>query len=245
MNEQRFKETCAKILSAQRAKTSIGTFGEKSLHIILKHYFEPDSTKHEIKVNSFIADIATDSEIIEIQTRSFDKLRKKLAEFLENHTVTIVYPLPRTKWILWIDELTGETTKRRKSPKQGKIHDAIPELYKIKSLLSHHNFRLCIVLLNMEEYRCLNGWSSDKKKGSTRYDRIPADIVDEVYFRSVNDYGQFIPEELSCGFTSKDYAKMAKISLRTAQTTLNILHSINVVRRVGKKGNLYVYERYL
>jgi len=241
-NAQRFRDACEKILSAERAKTGIGTFGEKSLHAILKLYFEPDKTKHEITVGSFIADIVADGAVIEIQTRSFDKLRKKLIELLEIYPVTVVYPIPKTKWISWIDAQTGETTKKRKSPKQGKIYDAIFELYKIKSFLNHHNFRLCLVLLNMEEYRCLNGWSDDKKKGSTRYDRVPVDIVEEVYFCSVSDYQQLLPEGLQYEFTSKDYQKMSKTSLRTAQTALNILYNIGVVRRIGKRGNLHVYE---
>jgi len=42
--------------------------------------------------------------------------------------------------------------------------------------LKDPNIRFKFVLVNMEEYRLLNGWSRDKKKGSTRYDRIPTDL---------------------------------------------------------------------
>jgi hypothetical protein len=221
----------------------IGTLGEKTLHAVLKQYYEPDSARHEVKVGSFVADIVSDEGIIEIQTRAFDKLRKKLTEFLQFHHVTVVYPLPKTKWLIWIDEETGEATKKRKSPKQGSIYDAFQELYKIKPFLKHPNFRLRIVLIDLEEYRYLNGWSEDKKKGSTRYNRVPVDIVDEVIFRKEEDYLQFVPDSLNDGFTSRDYKNAVRISLRNAQTGLNILHDIGIVTRIGKQGNLYVYKR--
>jgi len=221
----------------------IGTLGEKTLHAALKHYFEPNTTKHEIKIGSFVADIVTENGIIEIQTRSFDKLRKKLAVFLEITQVTVVYPIPKTKWLLWINKDTGEVTKKRKSPKRGSIYDSVYELYKIKPMLDHPNLRLCFVLIDMEEYRYLNGWSKDKKKGPTRCDRIPIDIVEEIYINNTADFVKFIPDELDSQFTTKDFAKTAKISLRTSQTAFNILHHIGVVRRVGKQGNMHVYER--
>ena len=243
MDKQKFKEACKSIINIEREQNGIGTLGEKTLHAVLKQYYEPDKANHEIRIGSFVADIVTDSGIIEIQTRAFDKLRNKLAKFLEISHVTVVYPIPKTKWLLWIDERTGETTKKRKSPRQGRIFDIIPELYKIKPLINHVNLRLCIVFIDMEEYRYLNGWSKDKKKGSTRCDRVPIDIADEVYINNTADYIKFIPDELSDGFTSKDYKNATDTNLLTAQTALNILNHIGVVRRVGKQGNLYIYER--
>jgi len=243
MDKQKFTRVCEAVVHYRREQSKIGTLGEKTLHAVVKHYIELDETKQEVRVGSFYADIVTDDGIYEIHTRSFNTLRKKLTEFLEISPVTVVYPLPKTKWLLWIDDLTGEVTKKRKSPRQGRIYDAIHELYKIKPLLKYPNFRFHIVFIDMEEYRNLDGWSENKKKGSSRYDRIPVDLVDEVYFGTVADYLQFIPDELETQFTSKDYKQAAKINMSTAQTALNILHHIGAVRRVGKKGNLHVYER--
>lgn len=256
MDNQKFKKACEKIILQKaeilsegeqngivNTQRTIGTLGEKTMHAVLKQYFEPDTAKHEIKLGSFVADIVTDKGIIEIQTRSFDKLRKKLMNFLEISPVTVVYPVPKTKWLLWIDGQTGEITKKRKSPRQGRIYDVIPELYKIKSLLTHTNFKLCIVFIDMEEYRYLNGWSKDKKKGSTRCDRVPVDIAQEVYINNISDYIKLIPDRLPQQFTSKDYKNAAKINTHTAQTALNILNHMDVAMRVGKQGNLYIYER--
>ncbi|MCL2513158.1 MAG: hypothetical protein FWF08_04570 [Oscillospiraceae bacterium] len=243
MNKTAFKEACDKIVNIDRGQNGIGTLGEKTLHAVLKHYFEPDESKHEIKTGSFFADIANERGIIEIQTRAFDRLRNKLAVFLENCPVTVVYPIPKTKWLFWIDGETGEITKKRKSPKQGAIYDIIPELYKIRQLLINPNFRLCIVFIDMEEYRLLNGWSKDKKKGSTRFDRIPVDVSEEIYINNASEHIKFVPGGLGGQFTSRDFKNAAKINLKTAQTALNILNYLNVVKRVGKQGNLYVYEK--
>ena len=264
MNQKAFQEACEKfsggvepcggivniqrsIVHAQRSivnvQRSIGTLGEKTLHAVLKRYLEPDEACHEIKVASFVADIVTDGGIIEIQTRAFDRLRKKLACFLEHSEVTVVYPIPKTKWLLWIDEETGQTTKKRKSPKQGSIYDVVPELTKIEQLLCHPNFRLCLLFIDMEEYRFLNGWSKDKKKGSTRCNRIPVALVEEVFIRNTAEYIKFVPVGLKEPFTSKDYQKAAKIRLRTAQTALRILHHLQILKRVGKQGNSHLYER--
>jgi len=223
----------------------IGTLGEKTLHAVVKHYIEPDDSKHEVKIGSFYADIVNEGAIVEIHTRSFNTLRKKLAEFMETSPVTVVYPLPNVKWILWIDEQTGEVTKKRKSPRKGVIYDAFYELYKIRPLIDHENFRLHIIFLDTEEYRYLDGWSKDKKKGSSRCDRIPVDVADEYFFNEKCDYLQFIPACLSAEFTTKDYKAAAKVNMRTSQTALNILHYMNVVKRTGKQGNLHVYERNL
>ena len=35
-------------------------------------------------------------------------MREKLDAFLRLYPVTIVYPIPRYKWLIWIDEESGE-----------------------------------------------------------------------------------------------------------------------------------------
>ena len=222
---------------------SIGTLGEKTLHAVLKRYIEPDTQKHEVSVGSYVSDVVNDYGITEIQTRGFEKLRNKLSALLETSIVTVVYPIPKTKWLLWIDNETGEVTKRRKSPKHGSIYDAVPELYKIKHLLPHQNFRLCVILIDIEEYRHLDGWSDDRKRGSTRHNRVPVEIVEEIRFNSVSDYLRLVPDSLDDGFTSKDYKAAARVSQRIAQTALNILYYLGVVERTGKQGKMYVYCR--
>ena len=53
---------------------------------------------------------------------------------------------------------------------------------------------------------------------------------------------QFIPYEIKEPFTTKDFAKSAKIPARLAGTVLLILYDLGIVARTGKQGNSYLYE---
>lgn len=197
MDRAKFKSACDEVAGGERERSGIGTLSEKTLHAVLKRYFEPDGSRREIKVGRYVADIAGENGIIEIQTRSFDRLRAKLAAFLETADVTVVYPIPRTKYLRWIDGDSGEATPKRKSPRTGSRCDAFYELYKIKPLLLHPRLRLCLVLLDLTEYRYLDGWSRDKKRGSSRCERIPEDIAEELYINCPGDYALLVPEGLA------------------------------------------------
>ncbi len=240
--ETRFEEAKNKVIGVDRQRLGIGTYGEKSVHAILKNYYEPDEDKQEIPIENFIADIYHDGQIIEIQTRQLNKMRGKLACFLPLYPVTVVYPIPREKWLIWIDEESGELSKKRKSPIKGNPYTAFPELYKIKMFLKDPNLRIKLVLMDMEEYRLLNGWSKDRKKGSSRFDRIPLRFVEEVTIERPEDYLQFIPIELEGSFTAREFAKAAHISKELSGVVLHILHHMDAVVQVGKKGNAYLYS---
>ena len=88
--------------------TQIGIYGEKTLHRELKWMIEPTGAYHEVPVGKHIADIKTESGITEIQTQSLHRLRGKLAAFLPDYIVTLVYPVPHEKLILWMDAENGE-----------------------------------------------------------------------------------------------------------------------------------------
>lgn len=242
LDKEAFEEAKKKVIGVDRQRLGIGTLSEKTVHAILKNYYQPDEDKQEIPIENYVADIYADGEIIEIQTRQFNKMRDKLTVFLPLYPVTIVYPIPREKWLIWIDEESGELSKKRKSPAKGNPYIAFIELYKIKMFLKNPNLRLKLVLLDMEEYRLLNGWSRDKKKGSSRYDRIPTKLVEEIEISCLQDYMQFIPYDLPDDFTAREFAQSAHIPVHLAQTVLNILFHVGMVKRVGKKGNSYLYQ---
>lgn len=241
-DEELFRAACEEIVEKERAKNGIGTLQEKTMHAVMKRFYEPDHDHQEIRINGYVADIFRDNEIIEIQTRNFNAMRRKLDSFLEEYPVTIVYPIIHTKWLYWIDESTGEISKKRKSPKTGTPFDAFYELYKIKPYLTHAKLQICLTLVDAKEYRLLNGWSADKKKGSTRYDRIPVRLVDEILLAKKEDYLYLIPEGLTEVFTAKDFARKAKIPLRYAQTGLNILREIGIIKKAGTQGRAYLYS---
>lgn len=241
-DEERFKAVREQILEETIRRQGIGTLKEKTVHAVLKHYYAPDHQMHEIKVSRYVADIYTGEEIIEIQNGNFYKMREKLDVFLPLYPVTIVYPIPCNKWLIWMDEESGELSAKRKSPKRGSPYQAFAELYRIKQYLKHPNLRFMFTMIDVEEYRLLNGWSADKKKGSCRFDRIPLRIAEEVLLCCPADYLQFLPYELPEQFTSSQLAKAAKITKKTANLVLNILYYLEIVDRIGKNGRLYLYQ---
>ncbi len=238
-----FEKSCKKIMVQDRERLGIGTLSEKTVHAVLKNYLLPKEQYHEQRCEGYIADILYEGEIIEIQTANFNLLRRKLDVFLPKYEVTVCYPIPALKWLIWIEENTGEITKKRKSPKYGTIYQVFYELYKIKMYLRDPHFHLRLLLIDVEEYRILNGWSKDKKKGSTRFDRIPIAIEKDISINSIQEYSIFIPAELPIQFTSEDYRKVTKLTKKNAQTALNILTYLDTVIRVGKKSNHILYER--
>jgi len=241
---ERFATLCGDALPA---RGGIGTLGEKTLHSLLKRFLEPDPAAHEIRVGPYVADIVGENGVVEIQTGNFSRLRPKLAAFLEVSQVTVVYPLTHFKWLIWVEPESGALSARRKSPRVGNYPDAMAELYKILPLLAHPNLRLTLLLIDLEEYRLRDGWSRDKKKGSHRYERIPLALAGRLDLRSPEDWrapearAAFLPPDLPEPFTSKDYAKTARLRLGAAQIALRVLSQMGAAERQGKRGNLYLY----
>ena len=237
-----FEEACREVIGRQQGANGIGTLSEKTVHAVLKYYYAPNTKFHEIRIGNYVADICREGEIFEIQTRNFNTLRSKLDCFLQDYEVTVVYPIANVKYLRWVNPDTGEILPPRKCPKRGSIYNIIPELYKIKSYLSNENLHFIMTFLDMEEYRMLDGWSKDKKKGSTKTDKIPTALADEITIDCRKDYLKFLPDGLPEEFTSKDVAVGCKISADLSGVMLHIFHYLNLVERTGKKGNAYLYK---
>lgn len=233
----RFTEIIGNIYKTNITK-GIGTYQEKTLHKVIKNYYEAKEEYQEVKINGYVADIFKDNKIIEIQTRSFNKLRDKLEVFLKDYKVNIIYPIAYKKYISWLDLETGEEKDFRKSPKTGSIYDCIFELYKIKKYLNHPNLKITLLFIDLKEQRLLNGWNQTKKKGAERFNQIPLELIDEI---EINNYNIFIPFK-NQEFTSIDYQKAIKRNLHCAQVSLTILNYLDVIEVVRKEKRRNVYR---
>ncbi len=243
MDNVKFESARSTVLNQEARIGGIGTLGEKALHAIVKHYLEADPARHEQKLGCFVVDIFADGRIWEIQTKQFSKLKAKLTAFLPDYPLTIVYPIPARKWLLWIDPDSGEVSKPRLSPRRGNLCDVFTELIRIKPFLSDPNLSVLILQIDLEEYRLLNGWSKDRKKGSWRNDRLPLSLEYERLVSGPADYGLLLPDNLPSVFTSADLAKAAMISRGLAQKALNVLIALQLITICGKKGRLRLYSR--
>lgn len=243
INYELFDKCCKEVFSNNHFKCGIGSIGEKTLHAVLKNYYSPNKSNQEIKVGKFVADIVDENQIIEIQTRSFSNMKKKLDFFLMDTNVLIIYPAFSIKWVQWLNPTTGELSKKHKSPKKDALYDIFWELAHIKPYLNNPKLRLQIVVMEVIEIRLLDGWSADKKRGSTRYNVIPLGLLDEIVINEKDDYTKFIPRGLDENFIRKDFEKLAGLSKKRAGTVINVLVHVGVIGKTDKRGK-YIIVKY-
>ncbi|MCR5594954.1 MAG: hypothetical protein K6G12_03840 [Lachnospiraceae bacterium] len=245
-DKRKFEQAKLKVLTGQHDPHGFGTLAEKTLHAVMKQYYVPDEDYHEVPIENYIADIYTGKEIIEIQNGNFGHMRDKLAAFLPKYQVYLVYPFPHKKWNVWIDPDSGEIVSKRKSNVTGSVYSALPEFFKIKAYLTDPNLHIRVPLIDMEEYRLLDGKrrKNNPKIGSHRHDRIPIELHDEVILDSLADYRQLIPYDLPGEFTAKDLSDALKIDPYLSRETVKLLYDIGILARTGKNGRAYVYRLY-
>lgn len=228
---------------AHQRDGGIGTLGEKSIHAILKCYFDGNPDNHEQSVGESVADIVGEYGVIEIQTRQFRRLDTKLTDLLPICPVTVVYPVIRRKRILWMDPDTGELLRSGTMRAFQKPADVFAELCQIRNHITHPNFNLCLVELEAEDYRLADGYGKDRRGRATKIDRIPTALIDVKWFSCPDDYAQFLPIALPKQFTSADVAKQAKTTRSTAQAMLRVMVHMGLVTLTEKAGRTNIYRR--
>ena len=235
-----FLELAENFASNTEADGGIGTYMEKGLHRLLKCYFEPDRQYHEIPVGKYIADIKNGC-ITEIQTASLSGIKEKLAVFLCENRVRVVFPLETVRHIVWIDPSDGSASKRNRSPKPDNIYRLLAELVYILDHVENKNLTVTAVHLAIDEYRLLDGWSRDKKKGSTKLERVPTDIFGFSDFSSLSDYAGLVPEDLPSAFTRDDFSASTGLRGRKLWAGIRVLEALKLVSRVPSSGRKYRY----
>ncbi len=242
MDQERFLLACEQIVGHASERDVIGRLAEKTLHAVIKQYVESDHTFHEVKLGAYYADVLRNGHVTEIQTRSLGRLREKLAFFLKEHTVTVIYPIPAEKHLIWMDAETGETEEKRKVSKRGSFYDAGRELWYLSELLGHPRLTVHLMLIDMEEYRT-RGKEKNKRRGSVRYDRIPLALREELCLSTPSSYTALLPDVLNGEFTAKDFRRVVKGGPKTAPALLSVLLRLGIVERTGKAGRAYLYKR--
>ena len=264
--KQRFEEICAFVQSLEGGEiefdkkrrriirrssldgnSNIGGLGEKTMHLAFKHFFEDNTDFHEVSVQKFYADIMKDGHITEIQTRNFCSFRKKLAVISENHSVTVVHPIIKSKRVFWADPDTGEISGGRLSPKHQDIYGAFRELVYIRELLHRSNLSFCFPVVECDEYKILCGWDSERKKGSVRSNLIPTKLCAFYEFDTAFAFAQLLPEIKERHFTVKSISEMIGKGTRETSAFVNVLLYLDILSKDGKEGRAirYIYgENY-
>ncbi len=239
-----FRRICHDVMISEREKTGIGTYGEKLMHVILKRYADSDLSHHEVKCCGYIADVFDGEKVTEIQTGGFSPLKKKVAKMSDaGYNVTVIYPIAAKKWIIWMDPSSGEVTPRRLSPQKCNKYKLLVEMVHALPLLKRENVTFKALFLEIEEYKLLNGWSTDRKKGSTRCERIPIDVLGEFEVSYPDGYREFLPDELGEEFSAGTFASFAKITRHRAYSAIRVLKEVGAIETSHKKGHEIFYKR--
>ena len=225
---------------------NIGTLSEKTLHLVLKRYFAADTMSLEVPLAGSVADLVGEGRIIEIQTRSFEGLTDKLEKFLPILPVTLVYPIVQKKWVITVQDESGEVSERRRSPKIGRLTDIFPEMMSVSHFLTDERLTVRAVLLEAEEYRIVSAQKKNRhgKPATVRYERIPLDILGVYDFSDARDYKELLPFGREETFTNRELLKAlhSRAGGRKASALSYILQYVGAIERVGKQGNAYLYK---
>jgi hypothetical protein len=214
---------------------------EYSLHSEIKDWYKISGDELEVKVEDFVVDILRGKLLIEIQTRNFSAVKKKLIKLLLNNQVRLVYPISKLKWIVH-ESRTGQFLRRRKSPKKGKLLDLFYELVHTPTLIEDRNFSLEVLLIEEEELRCNDGRGSWRRRGVSVKDRKLMNVFDRIVFEDNRDFLEFLPKELDECFTNRVLALKLGISINLAQKITYCLRKMGAVSIAGKKGNKLLFQ---
>ena len=219
----------------------IGTLAEKSLHAGIKEWYGRSTDQFEVKVDGFVIDIVRGEQLIEIQTRHFGAMKRKLKRLLDKHPVLLLHPIAQEKWIVR-QTAVGQLISRRKSPKKGQPLDLFAELMRIPHLLSHSNLIVGAVLTRQEEVWRDDGRGSWRRKGWSLHDHRLLSVVAMHTFARPAELLTLLPPDLPQPFTNRQLAQAANVRLNLAQRITYTLSRCGVAEQVGKQGRSNLYE---
>jgi hypothetical protein len=219
--------------------STIGLVNEKPLHASLKQWYARPGDRFEVPVDGFVIDIVRDDLLIEIQTRNFSAISRKLSRLTRSYRVRLVYPVVQEKWIVRVGAKNGAV--RRKSPKRGRIEDLFWELVSIPRLLSHPNFSLEVLLTSEEELRRYDVRRRRRRKGWVMEGRRLVHVLDRRVFGNSADWLAFVPDGLH-SFTTKDLATVADTRRDLAQKMAYCLREARMIDLIGRQGRANLYR---
>lgn len=216
---------------------------EKPLHEALKRWYSQPGDMFEVPVDGSVVDIVRGDLLIEIQTKNFSAIKRKLGKLLVNHPVRLVYPIPREKWITKLTDDGINPVSRRRSPRRAKFEDVFYELVRLPGLLKDPNFSVELLLIEEEEVRRYDGVRGWRRRGWVTDERRLLRVVDRRILNSPADLHVFIPATLAEPFSVNDLAAAANINKKLAQKMVYCLRAMGCLAHVGKKVNAILYIR--
>ncbi len=216
---------------------------DKSLHTALKDWYARPEDRQEVAVAGYVIDVVRDDLLIEIQTRSFANIKKKLLDLVPHYPVLLAYPAAKEKWIVKLDKDGQGTLGRRKSPKKGAVVQVFEELVSFPTLLDEPNFSLDVILIQEEETRRHDPRRGWRRRGWVTHKRHLVQVVACHHFETPMDMATLLPSDLESPFTTADLASALGQRRRLAQRMAYCLREMGMIASVGKRGNAILYTR--
>jgi hypothetical protein len=221
---------------------SIGTLRESSLHATLKKWYKEPGDKLEEPFENYLIDIVRDDLLIEIQTRNFSSIKKKLEKLIQLNKILLIHPIIRDKWIINQNFLDGNRVRKRLSPKHESFINIFEELIRIPDLISSPNLTIEVLLVQIEEIRVNDGRGRWRRNGWSIYDKNLVGILSRKVFRNPKDFLKLIPRSLKPPFTNSDLACKLNKPIRLARKMSYCLRKMNLIKIIGKKGREFLFD---
>ncbi|MBN1680283.1 MAG: hypothetical protein JW966_08315 [Anaerolineae bacterium] len=194
-------------------------------------------------LDGYVIDIVQENRLVEIQTGNFAVLKRKLAVLAEHYPVRVVYPVPREKWIVRLDDDNRTPISRRRSPKRGAVVHLFAELVYFPALVMAPQISLEVLLIQEDEIRYYDNKRGWRRKGWVIHERRLLGVVGRQVFESPRDLLALVPPALAEPFTTADLAAALGQKVRLAQQMAYCLRTMGMLSPVGKRGNAVLYIR--
>lgn len=219
----------------------IGTLNETHLHHAVKQWYAGVGDLVEETIDGYVVDLVRGGTLVEIQTRSFSKMKRKLAALLPEHHIRIVHPIAARRWIVKGPH-DGRPATRRKSPKRGEPTDVFSELVAFPTLLAEPNLTLEILMIDEEEIREFDGVKGWRRNGWVVVGRRLVEVHGAIHLDDPRDLLGLLPAGLAPVWTTADLATALDRPRRIAQQMAYCLRELGLIEITGKAGNALEYR---
>jgi len=242
---ERFALIVQNIRSSEHERFNIGTYKEKSVHLALKMFFEPDPSLREVPVGRYIADIRNSTGIHEIQTSGFSSIRRKLEAYLSDDSVgavELIHPIISRRRVKWVDPISGEVLKDYVSPRRIKEAEIFKELLYLGDSLRSKKLSFTIVSLSCEEIRLMDGIDKTRRRRATRVDTVPVELLNIRRFSTATEMAVLFPYNDGDTFTAEEIRKFLRAPGRNGWAAMKVLEELGIAERIGTEGRRIIYK---
>lgn len=220
---------------------TIGTLNEKHLHAQLKAWYSQPGDLQEVPVDGYFIDVQRDDLLIEIQTKNFSSIKRKMTKLVDTYRIRLVHPIPRERWIIKVEEDGSPAAPRRKSPKRGNVIDIFSELVSFPALMNQVNFSLEVLLIQEEQIRQFGKTRRRRDRWIVQERRL-LDVLESHTFETPDDFLAMLPDGLPEHFTTKDLADAMGRPTWFTRKVVYCLKHMKAIIQCGKQGRSILYR---